>query len=205
MTVRRERERERRETEGPQAGRAQIAALDEPGLLRAAAEQIVRGRCVLFDFDGPLCRLFPGTSSAPLADELREIVARRGALALLPPAVLPSIDPQVVLRAVDAACPGDALVAELDARLVQGEKDAARVAPPHRWCGRSGPAAGEGSGAGDPTPRPTRRFLSVGARERCQAIVPLGLADVPTCSRITTGAAEPAAPYAPGSCVGSLA
>ncbi|WP_164904897.1 HAD family hydrolase [Streptomyces cyaneus] len=98
--------------------------------LRAAAERIVRGRCVLFDFDGPLCRLFPGTSSAPLADELRKIVARRGALALLPPAALASIDPQVVLRAVDSARPGDALVAELDARLVQGEKDAARIAPP---------------------------------------------------------------------------
>ncbi|MDF3147139.1 HAD family hydrolase, partial [Streptomyces sp. T21Q-yed] len=115
----------RRETERPQS-----VALDESALLRAAAERIVLGRCVLFDFDGPLCRLFPGTSSAPLAVELRKIVARRGALALLPPAALASIDPQVVLRAVDSARPGDALVAELDACLVQGEKEAARIAPP---------------------------------------------------------------------------
>ncbi|MFE5890800.1 HAD family hydrolase [Streptomyces sp. NPDC002285] len=104
--------------------------LDESDLLRDAAERIVSGRCVLFDFDGPLCRLFPGTSSAPLADDLRKIVARRGALALLPPAALTSIDPQVVLRAVDVVRPGDDLVAELDACLVQGEKHAARTAPP---------------------------------------------------------------------------
>ena len=28
-------------------------------------------RCVLFDFDGPICRLFPDGSSKPVADQLR--------------------------------------------------------------------------------------------------------------------------------------
>ncbi|WP_244221361.1 phosphotransferase [Streptomyces nigra] len=96
--------------------------------LRATAERISRGRCVLFDFDGPLCRLFPNGSAA-LADELRKVVATRGAMASLPADALISDDPQVVLRAVDLHCSDDALLAALEACLVRGEIDAARDAP----------------------------------------------------------------------------
>lgn len=106
------------------------ATLDDPFLLPGAAELIADGRCVLFDFDGPLCRLFPDDSSAPLADALRRIVARSGALDLLPPGAMVSIDPHAVLRAVDLARPGSDLVAELEACLVEGERAAARTAPP---------------------------------------------------------------------------
>ncbi|MEU1251728.1 HAD family hydrolase [Streptomyces chartreusis] len=109
--------------------RPEPAGFDDDRSLRDAAERIVSGRCVLFDFDGPLCLLFPGRSSAPLADDLRRIVARRGASVLLSPAALATIDPQVVLRAVDMARPGDELVAELNARLIEGEVDAAQEAP----------------------------------------------------------------------------
>ncbi|AWE54635.1 HAD family hydrolase [Streptomyces nigra] len=96
--------------------------------MRATAERISRGRCVLFDFDGPLCRLFPNGSAA-LADELRKVVATRGAMASLPADALISDDPQVVLRAVDLHCSDDALLAALEACLVRGEIDAARDAP----------------------------------------------------------------------------
>ena len=68
--------------------RPESVGFDDDRSLRDAAQRIVSGRCVLFDFDGPLCLLFPGTSSAPLADDLRRIVARRDASALLSPAAL---------------------------------------------------------------------------------------------------------------------
>ncbi|MFF4354224.1 HAD family hydrolase [Streptomyces sp. NPDC001530] len=98
--------------------------------MREVARFVTSGRCVLFDFDGPLCRLFPDQSSAPLAKELRGVVALRGAGELLTPEVRASIDPQVVLRAVDRARPGSDLVAELEDRLAEGEAAAAAIAPP---------------------------------------------------------------------------
>lgn len=104
--------------------------LDDPSRMRQLSRHMRRGRCVLFDFDGPLCRLFPDGASAPLADVLRRHLAGRGALDLLPPDALVSIDPQAVLRAVDQARPGDALVAELEQLLVAGERAAAAIAPP---------------------------------------------------------------------------
>lgn len=116
----------------PEGKAVQARVVDDEDLLLGAAKQIVNGRCVLFDFDGPLCRLFPDSSSKPLADALRGIVAEHRALDLLPPATRVSIDPQDVLRAVDLARPGSELVAALEARLVEGEREAASSAPPTR-------------------------------------------------------------------------
>ncbi|MFF5305076.1 HAD family hydrolase [Streptomyces sp. NPDC013161] len=104
--------------------------LDDPDSLRGAAERIMSGRCVLFDFDGPLCRLFPDGLSEYLADDLREIVAAYDATDLLSPGVIVSTDPQDVLRAVDLKSPGSELLVELEARLVEGETAAAESAPP---------------------------------------------------------------------------
>ncbi|MFD3929896.1 HAD family hydrolase [Streptomyces sp. NPDC058614] len=119
-------------TEYEQAGHRR---LDDPGRMREAVQRAVSGRCVLFDFDGPLCRLFPDDSSAPLARDLRRIVARRDAGELLTPEARASIDPQVVLRTVDQARPGGELVAELERRLVEGEEAAATIAPPTPGAG----------------------------------------------------------------------
>lgn len=116
----------------PEGEVEQARVLDDEDLLLGAAKQIVNRRCVLFDFDGPLCRLFPDGSSERLADALRGIVAKQGAMDLLPPATLVSIDPQDVLRAVDLASPGSELVSALEARLVEGEREAALSAPPTR-------------------------------------------------------------------------
>jgi HAD superfamily hydrolase (TIGR01509 family) len=104
--------------------------LDDPGMMREVAREVVSGRCVLFDFDGPLCRLFPDDSSKSLAGELRGVVTLRGAGELLTREARTSIDPQVVLRTVDRARPGSDLVAELEAVLVRGEIAAAAIAPP---------------------------------------------------------------------------
>lgn len=60
-------------------------------------------RGVLFDFDGPICRLFPENSSKPVADRLRAEVDERGAGHLLTAAERTDKDPHVVLRAVHRA------------------------------------------------------------------------------------------------------
>ncbi|MEU6507672.1 HAD-IA family hydrolase [Streptomyces sp. NPDC046942] len=90
--------------------------------------------CVLFDFDGPLCRLFPPyNSSQSLADTLRETVAGAGLLDVLSPAELRDKDPHVVLRAVHRERRqrdvGD-LVARLELQVTDGERRAARTALP---------------------------------------------------------------------------
>jgi len=113
-----------------QDDQAERRKLNDPRGMRESAQQAMSGRCVLFDFDGPLCRLFPDDSSAPLAEELRRIVVERGAEELLTREVRASIDPQMVLRTVDQAHPGSDLVAELEERLAEGEAAAAVIAPP---------------------------------------------------------------------------
>jgi phosphoglycolate phosphatase len=56
--------------------RAPFAALDD--ILNQA-------RHVLIDFDGPICSLFAGTPTAPIADRLREVITVEGVL--LPQAI----------------------------------------------------------------------------------------------------------------------
>ncbi|MFE6624193.1 HAD family hydrolase [Streptomyces sp. NPDC057740] len=90
-------------------------------------------RCVLFDFDGPICRLFPRGASASVADELRAVVAKFGAEDLLTAGEQRAIDPHVVLRAVHRARSVRDVAELLDLmeeRLTAGEVDAARRAWP---------------------------------------------------------------------------
>ncbi|MFB7332830.1 HAD family hydrolase [Streptomyces adustus] len=90
-------------------------------------------RGVLFDFDGPVCRLFPGGSSRPVADALRTLVAEAGVAHVLTPEEAADKDPHAVLRAVyraqrDRRLPrraGD-LVRALEDRVTEGELDAVR-------------------------------------------------------------------------------
>ncbi|WP_447038857.1 phosphotransferase [Streptomyces sp. DSM 118878] len=95
--------------------------------------------CVLLDFDGPICTLFPAGASERVADDLRKMVSDRGALGLLPPEAEGSGDPRDILRAVHALRgtgqlqdPGlvAGLVADLEALLTAGEATAAHTAPP---------------------------------------------------------------------------
>lgn len=87
-------------------------------------------RCVLFDFDGPICRLFPDGSSERVAHDLRAHVRRREPQGALSLAVERSPDPHEVLRAMGHMFPGSELVAELEELLTEGELTAARTAPP---------------------------------------------------------------------------
>ncbi|MEU6122691.1 HAD-IA family hydrolase [Streptomyces sp. NPDC047123] len=86
--------------------------------------------CVLFDFDGPVCRLFPDGSSRQVADALRDLLRARGVQGVLTPEEERSIDPHDVLRAMDRAFSGSDLVGDLETLLTSGEVAATYTAPP---------------------------------------------------------------------------
>lgn len=109
-----------RELEGP----------DEQNKIHEAVEWMLTGRCVLFDFDGPLCRLFPKGSSRPVGRELQEIVGRAAAAPLLSDQERASTDPHRVLAAVDREWRGSPLVARLEALITVREREAAARAWP---------------------------------------------------------------------------
>ncbi|MFF8674672.1 HAD family hydrolase [Streptomyces sp. NPDC015242] len=96
-------------------------------------------RGVLFDFDGPICRLFPEDGSKPIADELRREVDAYGASPVLGAEERTHKDPHVVLGAVHrarrAGAPGlRELLRVLEERLTAGEVAAAElVAAHHEW------------------------------------------------------------------------
>lgn len=112
---------------------------DEAGAATAAARDLLaRAGGVLFDFDGPICRLFPRDSSMPVAEELRDLVTRCGLADLLTGRLRSDKDPHLVLRAVRRAA-GPRLTADpylrgllsrLEERVTAGEVAAARVAWP---------------------------------------------------------------------------
>ncbi|WP_133911914.1 HAD-IA family hydrolase [Streptomyces sp. BK561] len=97
-------------------------------------ELIARTRVVLWDFDGPICRLFAGHSAEDVADGLVDWLEGRGLHHLLTESERESLDPHVVLRAVDRLRPGSDLVAELEERLTQEELRAASSAMPTAWA-----------------------------------------------------------------------
>ncbi|GAA4787183.1 HAD family hydrolase [Streptomyces ziwulingensis] len=78
-------------------------------------------RVVLWDFDGPICRLFARHSAARIADDLVRWLEGRGLHELLGRPERESGDPQALLRAFDRARPGDDRVRELEELLTQEE------------------------------------------------------------------------------------
>ncbi|MEU3843853.1 HAD family hydrolase [Streptomyces sp. NPDC028635] len=104
---------------------------EETGWLR---DTVARAQVVLWDFDGPLCRLFASHPAREVADELVGRLARQGIGGLLDDAERASSDPHVVLRAVDRRHPGGDLVADLEECLTQEELTAAASAMPTPWA-----------------------------------------------------------------------
>jgi HAD superfamily hydrolase (TIGR01509 family) len=97
-------------------------------------ELITRARVVLWDFDGPICRLFAGHSAERVAAELAGWLEGRGLHGLLTKSELKTLDPHVVLRAVDRRHPRSDLVAELEERLTQEELRATATALPTAYA-----------------------------------------------------------------------
>ncbi|WP_255954541.1 HAD family hydrolase [Streptomyces odontomachi] len=91
---------------------------------------VAAARLVLFDFDGPICRLFAHHKAERVATELVEWVAECGLRDLLSPRERESLDPHKVLQAVDRRRPGSDLVTELEERLTKEELRAAASAWP---------------------------------------------------------------------------
>lgn len=100
---------------------------------RDAWQLLAGARCVLFDFDGPICRLFPEGSSMPVAEELRELLEEFGAGDVLTAKERTDKDPHLVLRAMPRAGRDrdvTHLLETLEKRVEAGELDAARTAWP---------------------------------------------------------------------------
>ncbi|MGV9403508.1 HAD family hydrolase [Streptomyces sp. NPDC003674] len=95
---------------------------------------IRRARVVLWDFDGPICRLFAGHSAERVATDLARWLEGRGLHGLLTQEERESLDPHVVLRAVDRRHPGSGLVGELEERLTQEELRASGSAMPTAYA-----------------------------------------------------------------------
>ncbi|MFD7225115.1 HAD family hydrolase [Streptomyces sp. NPDC059892] len=120
-------------------------------------------RCVLFDFDGPVCALFrnhpaPGVAGRLLdwlpAGVRRLVRAEDGG---------PVTDPQVILRAVGELDPGSALVSGLEARLTEEEVLATESAVPSPGAAELIRALGDAgvvlAVTTNNSPRAVRRYL----------------------------------------------
>lgn len=97
-------------------------------------ELITPARIVLWDFDGPICRLFAGHTAERVATDLVEWLEGQGLHGLLTEEERESLDPHVVLRAVDRRHPGSDLVAELEERLTNEELRATSSAMPTAYA-----------------------------------------------------------------------
>ncbi|MFF9059762.1 HAD family hydrolase [Streptomyces sp. NPDC101213] len=112
----------------------QVASETDDDRKPALDELLTPARVVLWDFDGPVCRLFAGHSAERVAVGLVEWLEAQGLRGLLTEDERESPDPHAVLRAVDLRHPGSDLVAELEERLTQEELRAAASAMPTAWA-----------------------------------------------------------------------
>ncbi|UUU32921.1 HAD-IA family hydrolase [Streptomyces sp. CA-210063] len=97
-------------------------------------ELITPVRYVLFDFDGPVCRLFAGHSAERVAGDLVAWLERQGLHGLLTEEERVHPDPMVVLYAVNRRHPRSDLVAELEELLTRQELKAVPSAMPTAYA-----------------------------------------------------------------------
>jgi phosphoglycolate phosphatase-like HAD superfamily hydrolase len=93
-------------------------------------ELITGARFVIFDFDGPICRLFARHAAERVAGQLVEWLHSRGLRGLLTDEERVHPDPHYVLEAIHRRHPRSDLVTELEERLTQQELKAAASAMP---------------------------------------------------------------------------
>ncbi|MFD0315857.1 HAD family hydrolase [Streptomyces flavalbus] len=97
-------------------------------------ERISGARVVLWDFDGPICRLFARHRAELIARDMVDWLAARGLRGLLREEEIRSSDPHYVLRAVGGRHPNSDLVAELEERLTTEELRATFTAMPTAYA-----------------------------------------------------------------------
>ncbi|WP_431988511.1 HAD family hydrolase [Streptomyces parvulus] len=91
-------------------------------------------RLVLWDFDGPVCRLFAGYSADRVAGELVDWLSRLGLKDLLTEEERVHPDPHVLLGAVDRRRHDSDLVADFEERLTREELRAVPTAWPTAYA-----------------------------------------------------------------------
>ena len=100
-------------------------ALELPGLGELDDAElrtiIANARVILFDFDGPICRLFAGHSAERMAQDLVSWLDNQGLRGLLNESERRARDPLVILRAVFRRYPSSSLVREMEERITQME------------------------------------------------------------------------------------
>jgi phosphoglycolate phosphatase len=93
----------------------------------AALDDLLRQtRHLLIDFDGPICSLFAGTPTAPIADRLRKLITREG---IRLPLATESTDDWFEILTF-AASIGPDLAASVEAELTELESAAVATAVP---------------------------------------------------------------------------
>jgi HAD superfamily hydrolase (TIGR01509 family) len=93
-------------------------------------ETIGRVRFVLWDLDGPICRLFAGHPAEEVARRMVELVDRLGLKDALTRTERDTGDPHVALLGVNRRQPGSDLLAELEEWLTREELEAVSSALP---------------------------------------------------------------------------
>ncbi|MEU5097745.1 HAD family hydrolase [Streptomyces sp. NPDC020996] len=136
-------------------------------------ELITEARFVLFDFDGPICRLFAGHTAESVAKELVDWLELQGLRELLTEEERVHPDPMVVLYAVNRRHPRSDLVTELEERLTQQELKAVASAMPTAYADpliRTWTAVGGRLAvASNNSPRTVTEYLSVRGLADCFA------------------------------------
>ena len=112
----------------------ELVAAKRKNATEELTELISSARVVLWDFDGPICRLFAGHSAEVVADDLVDWLTSRGLHGLVTDTERNTLDPHLVLRAVDRRHPGSDLVAELEERLTKEELRATSTAMPTAYA-----------------------------------------------------------------------
>lgn len=97
-------------------------------------ELITPVRFVLWDLDGPICRLFAGHPAHQVAEDLVQLVEGRGLGGLLTMDERTTHDPHVVLRGVNGRHPGSDLIIELEEWLTRQELAAVPTAFPTAYA-----------------------------------------------------------------------
>ncbi|MGW2821543.1 HAD family hydrolase [Streptomyces sp. NPDC001443] len=97
-------------------------------------ELVARTRYVLFDFDGPICRLLSGHPADVIARDQVRWLDSRGLGGMLTEAERVSSDPHGTLGSLHGRCPGSEVIAGLEENLTRHELRAARVAMPTAYA-----------------------------------------------------------------------
>ncbi|MGY0492719.1 HAD family hydrolase [Streptomyces sp. WG-D5] len=136
VPVAEETESHRKPTEPADAGTRGTADAGTPGAAADARESgtlhdlITSARHVLFDFDGPICRLFAGRPAAGIAREQVEWLDAQGLGEVLTAEEREDADPHAALRRLGQARPNSDLVLEMENRLTEQELRAVASAWP---------------------------------------------------------------------------